>query len=74
LDGSDYSKKSFAVAVKLAPFLNVEIKIERTIGFFFRAEDFGDYLNSVNRADQKLHSQLERLEGEVLAPIIEEMK
>jgi Predicted ATPase len=74
MDGSDYSKKSFAAAVTLAPYLDIKFKIERTIGFFFRAEDFGDYLNSVNRADQKLHHQLKSLEGEVPDHIIEEMK
>ncbi len=74
MDGSDYSKKSFEAAIKLSSELQVEFKILRTKGFFFRAEDFGDYLNSVNREDARLHNNLKSLEGNVPDHIIEEMK
>ena len=74
MDGSDYSKKSFEAAVKLARELELEFRINKPRGFFFRAEDFGDYLNSVNRADAGLHAQLKSLEGEVPDDIIEVMK
>ncbi len=74
MDGSDYAKKSFEAAVKLSPYLEFKFSIDRPRGFFFRAEDFGDYLNSVNRADAGLHAQLKSLEGEVPDDIIEEMK
>jgi predicted ATPase len=74
MDGSDYSKTSFQAAVKLASMLELKFNIRRSRGFFFRAEDFGDYLNSVNRADAVLHSQLKSLEGEVPHNIIQEMK
>jgi len=74
MDGSDYAKKSFEAAVKLAPYLQLEYNIDRPIGFFFRAEDFGDYLNSVNRRDQSLHAQLSELDGEVPKEIIQQMK
>ena len=72
MDGSEYSKSAFNAAVKLSADLELEFNIARTRGFFFRAEDFGDYLNSINRAD--LHSYLNSLEGEVPDAIIKEMK
>lgn len=74
MDGSKYDKKSFAAAISLAPYLELDFKIHRSTGFFFRAEDFGDYLNSVNRRDAGLHQQLEDLEGDVPTHIIQEMK
>lgn len=74
MDGSNYNKESFNASKMLLPFLEIDYVIERTIGFFFRAEDFGDYLNSVDRADAKLSNQLEDLESEVPAHIIQEMK
>lgn len=74
MDGSNYNKESFSASKMLLPFLEVEYNIERTVGFFFRAEDFGDYLNSVDRANAKLNVQFEDLEGEVPEHIIQEMK
>jgi len=74
MDGSDYSKKSFQAARKLLPYLELKFDINRPRGFFFRAEDFGDYLNSVNRADAGLHRDLKSLEGEVPDHIIQQMK
>ncbi len=72
MDGAEYSKKAFSAAVQLSAHLELKFKIARTRGFFFRAEDFGDYLNSINRVD--LHSHLNSLKGEVPDAIIEEMK
>jgi predicted ATPase len=74
IDGSVYSKTSFSAAINLAPYLDLQFKINRPIGFFFRAEDFGDYLNSIDRRDAQLHAQLNSLDGEVPAHIIQEMK
>lgn len=74
MDGSDYKKKSFDAAVKLTKYLELEFDINHPRGFFFRAEDFGAYINSVNRIDYKLHDQLKSLEGEVPDHIIQEMK
>ncbi len=74
MDGSDYKKKSFEAAIKLSPDLELEFNINKPRGFFFRAEDFGDYINSVSRADQDVHSHLKSLEGEVPNHIIQEMK
>jgi len=74
MDGSTYSKKSFHGAIKLQSSLELTFNIDKPVGFFFRAEDFGDYLNSINRSDQALHSQLSSLEGEVPDHVIQRMK
>ena len=74
IDGSEYSKRSFQAAVQLASYLELRFAIHRSVGFFFRAEDFGDYLNSIDRRDAELHAQLKSLEGEVPDDIIQEMK
>ena len=74
MDGTGYHGRGFAAARKLLPFLEIEFALLRTVGFFFRAEDFGDLLNSVDRQDQRLHAQLEELQGAVPDHIIEAMK
>ena len=74
MDGSDYSKKSFDAAIKLSADLDLKFNIDNPRGFFFRAEDFGNYLNSINRRDAGLHSHLKSLEGEVPEHIIRQMK
>lgn len=74
MDGYGYGKKCFDAAKRLLSYLELEWKIERSVGFFFRAEDFGDYLNSVHRADIHLHNQMSELEGEVPPHVIQQMK
>lgn len=74
IDGAGYGKKGFAAAKALLPYLELSWDIERSVGFFFRAEDFGDFINSVERNDAKLHGQLSDLEGEVPPHILKQMK
>ncbi len=74
MDGRGYSKKCFDAARKLVPHLALEWNIERSVGFFFRAEDFGDYLNSVHRTDVSLHNQMGYLDDDVPDHIIQQMK
>ena len=74
MDGIGYEKKCFDAARRLTPFLEVNWAIQRANGFFFRAEDFGDYLNSVHRQDANLHNQMLELQDEVPQNIIQEMK
>lgn len=74
LDGAGYSNRSFEASRLLLPYLEIEWNIERSRGFFFRAEDFGDLANSIDRSDSRLHKQLEDLEGEVSDEIIQQMK
>lgn len=73
MDGSGYGKKCFDAAKRLLPYLELEWDIERSVGFFFRAEDFGDFLNSIHRADVALHNDL-NMDGEVPNHIIQKMK
>ncbi|UZO82285.1 AAA family ATPase [Aquimarina sp. ERC-38] len=74
MDGRGYHKKCFDAARKLLPYLELKWNIERSVGFFFRAEDFGDYLNSVHRADVNLHNQMGILDEDVPDHIIQQMK
>lgn len=74
MDGWSYDKKCFEAARKLLPYLELKWNIERSVGFFFRAEDFGDYLNSVHRTDVNLHNQMEYLDQNVPADVIQQMK
>ena len=74
IDGSEYPVRSYQAAIRLSSELELDFKIDNPRGFFFRAEDFGDYLNSINRADAKLHGQLKSLHGEVPEHIIKLMK
>lgn len=74
MDGSEYSKKSFDAAVELSKHLDIKFNIDRPIGFFFRAEDFGTYVNSVHRSDFVLHEKLKSLQGKVPDHIIQQMK
>ncbi|WP_417370852.1 AAA family ATPase [Gelidibacter japonicus] len=74
MDGADYNKPSFDAAKRLLPYLELTWTIERPTGFFFRAEDFGDYLNSVNRTDAQIQNKFSDLEGHVPDHIISQMK
>lgn len=74
MDGTGYGKRGFAAARTLVPFLELEFALQRTVGFFFRAEDFGDLLNSVDRQDQRLHAQLDELHNTVPEHILQDMK
>ena len=74
MDGGDYSKNSFQAAVKLSGDLDLSFNIDRPRGFFFRAEDFGDYLNSVSRRNTSLYAHLDSLEHDIPTHVIQQMK
>lgn len=74
IDGFGYGKKCFDAAKKMLPYLELKWNIERSVGFFFRAEDFGDYVNSVHRTDIELHNQFGDLGTDVPNHIIQQMK
>lgn len=74
MDGNSYEKKSFDAAKTLLPFLELTWQIQRSVGFFFRAEDFGDYLNSVHRVGTSIQNQMADLENDVPKHILEDMK
>ena len=72
LDGGGYYKRSYDAARKLTTFLELEWHLEKRRGFFFRAEDFGDYLKGIDLENAKSH--LNDLKGEVPDAIIDRMK
>lgn len=74
MDGFGYGKNCFKAARSLTPYLHLDWKIEKPRGFFFRAEDFGDLLNSIDREDARLHESFKDIYGEVPDCIIQEMK
>ncbi|MCV6629141.1 MAG: AAA family ATPase [Flavobacteriaceae bacterium] len=74
LDGNSYHKNCFSAAQQLVPFLQLEWGIQKASGFFFRAEDFGDLVNSVQRRDIELQNQLDYLVGDVPDKVIQQMK
>lgn len=74
MNGASYRKSGFEAAKALIPYLKLEWAIERSVGFFFRAEDFGDLINSVDRQDAKIHETLSDLVGDVPDKVIKQMK
>ncbi|WP_178991627.1 AAA family ATPase [Winogradskyella schleiferi] len=74
MDGVGYSKNSFDGAKTLLPYLELTWQIERSVGFFFRAEDFGDYLNSVHRVGTTIEYQMGDIGEDIPSQIIKDMK
>jgi predicted ATPase len=64
ISGPIAGNRGMDAAIKLQSALEVEWGIKRTRGFFFRAEDFSDYVDSVGRANTKLETQLSSLRGD----------
>lgn len=67
------SHPSFGAARTLKPYLQLEWKREIKKGFFFRAEDFSDFINSIEKEKQKIQADLSELKGVVDDRIIEQM-
>ena len=70
LDGSTYERGVFWAAKKLVNDLEIEFNIERPIGFFFRAEDFGNQVNKIDRRDTSLFHRFKELEGKVSESVL----
>jgi|SRR5664279_5483752 len=67
------SRKGFDAARLIKPFLEIEWESQTSKGFFFRAEDFSDFINSVERDKGKIDNDLRELRGKVDDSIIETM-
>jgi predicted ATPase len=63
----------FEAARALRPYLNLEWIRQTSKGFFFRAEDFSDFINAVEKEKNKIAGDLSELKGEVDDSIIEKM-
>ena len=68
------TKRGFEAANALQPFLDVQWKIDRRNGFFFRAEDFSHFVDSVERSNAGMNSWLGDLKGDVPDKVIAQMK
>lgn len=67
------NRTGFDAAELLQPCLNIEWKREISRGFFFRAEDFSDFINGVEQERNKIAGDLSELKGVVDDSIIERM-
>ena len=67
------NRTGFEAAELLQPYLNIDWKRQTSKGFFFRAEDFSDFINSVERDKNKIANDLRELKGVVDDSIIERM-
>lgn len=67
------SSASFEAARLLKPYLEIEWIRKISKGFFFRAEDFSDFINAVERVKTKIKMDLSELKGQVDDSIIERM-
>ena len=66
--------EGFEAARKLLPFVEIDWRREVKQGFFFRAEDFSDFINSIEKENSKLAGDFSDLIGEVDDSIIEKLK
>lgn len=63
----------FEAAAILKPLLKIEWGRQSSKGFFFRAEDFSDFVNSVDNERKKIDQDLSDLKGQVDDSIIRQM-
>lgn len=66
--------RGFEAANRLQEYLDIQWKIERTKGFFFRAEDFSHFIDSVERGNGQVNSWLGDLKGEVPENVLDQMR
>ncbi|MEM9547361.1 MAG: AAA family ATPase [Bacteroidota bacterium] len=67
------TKRGFEAAFRLQEYLKVDMKIDRRKGFFFRAEDFSHFVNSVERGTEGASRWLGSLRGEVPDAVVDQM-
>jgi predicted ATPase len=68
-----HERAGFEASESIEPFLEINWKRETYKGFFFRAEDFSDFVNSVENENKKIALDLIDLKGQVDDSIIERM-
>ncbi len=73
IGGHIQSHAGFEAARLLKPYLEIEWRRQSNKGFFFRAEDFSDFINSVEREKSKINADLSELKGKVDDSIIERL-
>lgn len=65
--------EGYEAAQILKPFMQFTWNREVRGGFFFRAEDFSDFINAVKNEKVKLRDQMRELEGEVPKHIVDQI-
>lgn len=73
IGGAIVPSAGFEAASLLKPYLKINWARESRKGFFFRAEDFSDFVNSVENDRRKIADDLSDLRGVVDDSIIEKM-
>jgi predicted ATPase len=68
-----HERSGFEASEMIEPFLEINWKRETFRGFFFRAEDFSDFVNSVENENKKIAIDLSELKGQVDDSIIDKM-
>lgn len=67
------SHPGFEAARAIQPYLEIDWRRQTKKGYFFRAEDFSDFVNSVEREQNKIRQDLADLQGKVDEAIIRQM-
>ncbi len=67
------SVADFEAARILKPYLHLEWKHSTSTGFFFRAEDFSAFVDSVEKKKNELLGEMTYLQGEVSDSVIKQM-
>ncbi len=74
IGGQIDSHAGFEAARLIKPYMEIEWQNQINKGFFFRAEDFSDFINGVERENNKIDANLRELKGQVDDAIIERMR
>jgi len=74
IGGHIQSHPSFEAARLLKPYLEIKWGRQHHKGFFFRAEDFSDFINAVEKENQRIDGHLRSLVGEVAESVIAEIR
>ena len=72
IDGFRRKNRGYEAAQALQPYLNIEWNIHTEKGFFFRAEDFSEFVDSVEKSSNSM-GYLTSMRGEVSDRVIDQM-
>jgi predicted ATPase len=73
MSGGITATTGFEAARSLKPYVDIEWLNQTAKGFFFRAEDFSDFINAVENEKRKIADDFRDLRGKVDDRIIEQM-
>ncbi len=63
----------FEAAKTLKPLMEIEWRSQTAAGFFFRAEDFSDFINAVDNEKRKMADDFRELRGQVDDRIVDQL-